>query len=92
MFPIQPLIGHQHTLLSHLFLPTVGRYPVLTMSRFQSFPDVPSQHSMEQQISDQETVCYSGLHSHSELAAKFLEYPVSFFEWLQVCLEVWIGQ
>ena len=73
-------------MLSHLFLPIVGRYTVLTMSRFQSFPEVPSQHSTEQQISEQETVNYPGLHSHRELEERYLEDPASFFEW-QVWLE-----
>ena len=41
--PIDP--PPQVPLLSLICLPIVGRYCVLTMSWFQSFPEVPSQHT-----------------------------------------------
>ena len=47
MVPIFPIEDPppQNTLLSCMFLSIVGWYPVLTRSGFQSFSEVPSQHT-----------------------------------------------
>ena len=75
--------------LNCMFLPIVGSDPVLTMSRFQSFPVVPSQQTTaELRAGHRESF---KLHSHREHTKRHPEDHASLSDW-QVCLTPLIGQ